>query len=62
MQLTLTSPREEGATVGELARRLGYRAEAAFARACKRVIGVLPGTVKRAPQARPDAFQAVRVG
>lgn len=32
----------------ELADRLGYRSEAAFARAFKRVIGISPGTVKHA--------------
>ena len=37
----------EGATVAELAGRLGYRSEAAFARAFKRVTGVPPGAVKR---------------
>ena len=39
--------KEEGATVAELANRLGYRSEAAFARAFKRVIGVPPGAIKR---------------
>jgi AraC-like DNA-binding protein len=37
-----------GATVGGLADRLGYRSEAAFARAFKRVIGTPPGAVRRA--------------
>ena len=40
----------EGATVAELADRLGYRSEAAFARAFKRVIGIPPGKVKRRAQ------------
>ena len=40
------------ATVAELANRLGYRSEAAFARAFKRVVGVAPGSVKR--DAVPD--------
>ena len=44
----LDSLEEEGATVAELAGRLGYRWEAAFARALKRVIGVPPGAVERA--------------
>src|SRR5215207_7083559 len=35
------------ATVAELADRLGYRSEAAFARAFKRVIGSPPGAVRR---------------
>jgi AraC-like DNA-binding protein len=37
----------EGATVAELADRLGYRSEAAFARAFKRVVGIAPGAVRR---------------
>lgn len=51
MHLALDSLKRERATVAELARRLGYRSEAAFARAFKRVIGVPPGAVKRAPEA-----------
>jgi AraC-like DNA-binding protein len=47
MQLAVNSLKEEGATIGELANRLGYRSEAAFARAFKRVIGMPPGAVKR---------------
>ena len=50
MHVALTALREDGATVAELANRLGYRSEAAFARAFKRVIGVPPGAVKRAPE------------
>jgi AraC-like DNA-binding protein len=49
MQIAVSSLREEGATVAELASRLGYRSEAAFARAFKRVIGVPPGAIKREP-------------
>jgi AraC-like DNA-binding protein len=47
MRVALNALRDEGATVAELANRLGYRSEAAFARAFKRVIGVAPGSVKR---------------
>jgi len=47
MQVAVTALRNDGATVGELASRLGYRSEAAFARAFKRVSGVPPGAVKR---------------
>jgi hypothetical protein len=36
-----------GAPGGAPPHRLGYRSEAAFARAFKRVIGVPPGAVKR---------------
>ena len=46
----VTALKEEGAAVAELASRLGYRSEAAFARAFKRVIGLSPGAVKRAPK------------
>jgi AraC-like DNA-binding protein len=49
MQVALGSLQDEGATVGELANRLGYRSEAAFARAFKRVTGVPPGSVRRRP-------------
>jgi AraC-like DNA-binding protein len=46
-QLAAHLLRDERATVGELAGRLGYRSEAAFARAFKREIGVSPGSVGR---------------
>jgi AraC-like DNA-binding protein len=49
MQVAVNALREEGTTVAELAGRLGYRSEAAFARAFKRVIGTPPGAIKRAP-------------
>ena len=47
MQLAVGSLRDDGATVAEVAGRLGYRSEAAFARAFKRVVGVPPGAVRR---------------
>jgi AraC-like DNA-binding protein len=47
MQVAAGSLRDEGATVGELAARLGYRSEAAFARAFKRITGEAPGAVRR---------------
>jgi hypothetical protein len=46
--LALGALREEEDTVTGLASRLGYRSEAAFSRAIKRVVGVLPGAVRRA--------------
>ncbi len=52
MLVALNALKEEGATVAELASRLGYRSEAEFARAFKRVIDLSPGAVKRAPQAQ----------
>jgi AraC-like DNA-binding protein len=50
MQVAHSALRDERATVGELASRLGYRSESAFARAFKRVIGVPPGAVRRAAE------------
>ena len=47
MQLATGILQEEGATAAELAFRLGYRSEAAFSRAFKRVVGVPPGAVRR---------------
>jgi AraC-like DNA-binding protein len=47
MQLVLDMLRDEGATVAQLASRLGYRSEAAFSRAFKRVVGVAPGAARR---------------
>ena len=47
MQIAHDALCSEGATVAALAERLGYRSEAAFARAFKRVLGTSPGAVKR---------------
>jgi AraC-like DNA-binding protein len=47
MQIAVDSLREGNASVAELASRLGYRSEAAFARAFKRITGVPPGAVRR---------------
>jgi AraC-like DNA-binding protein len=47
MQVAYEALSTEGATVAELTERLGYRSEAALARAFKRVIGKPPGAVKR---------------
>ena len=51
MQVAAEELRQGGASVAEVADRLGYRSEAAFARAFKRVIGVPPGAVRRAGSA-----------
>jgi AraC-like DNA-binding protein len=51
MHLAARALRDEGPTVAELARRFGYRSEAAFARAFKRVMGSPPGAVRRAAHA-----------
>jgi AraC-like DNA-binding protein len=47
MQVATTALREDDASVAELAAALGYRSEAAFARAFKRVVGLPPGAVRR---------------
>jgi AraC-like DNA-binding protein len=47
MHLALATLQDRDATVAELADELGYRSEAAFARAFKRVIGSSPGAVRR---------------
>lgn len=47
MHVALNRLIEGGATVGELADSLGYRSEAAFSRAFKRIVGVAPGTARR---------------
>ncbi|HZN89702.1 MAG TPA: AraC family transcriptional regulator [Thermoleophilaceae bacterium] len=47
MQLAVAALKEEGPTIAQLADRLGYRSEAAFSRAFKRVTGVSPGAIRR---------------
>ena len=47
MQVAVNALQDEGATIAQLAHGLGYRSEAAFARAFKRVMGVAPGSVRR---------------
>jgi AraC-like DNA-binding protein len=56
MQVAVDSLRDGGATVGELANQLGYRSEAAFARAFKRITGVPPGAVRRQPAPDVSTF------
>jgi AraC-like DNA-binding protein len=56
MQVALDSLTAEGATVAELAQRLGYRSEAAFARAFKREIGEAPGAARRRADEDVTAF------
>lgn len=48
MHVALSALREDGALLGELAPRLGYRSEAAFGRAFKRALGIPPGAARRA--------------
>jgi AraC-like DNA-binding protein len=47
MQVAYAALQGGAKSVGPLSRELGYRSEAAFARAFKRVIGVAPGAVRR---------------
>lgn len=47
MHAALHCLKEQGAHVGELALRFGYRSEAAFSRAFKRIVGVAPAAVRR---------------
>ena len=47
MQLAQEALQQEGARIGDVAGRLGYRSEAAFSRAFKRLMGVSPGQVRR---------------
>jgi AraC-like DNA-binding protein len=51
MQLAQVALRDEGVSVSQVARRLGYRSEAAFRRAFKRMMGVSPGAVRRSGSA-----------
>lgn len=52
MHVATTWLREGDVTVAELASRLGYRSEAAFSRAFKRVLGESPGAVRRSAGTR----------
>ena len=58
MQLAQSALESESVSVAELADRYGYRSEAAFARAFKRVIGIPPGAVRRSRADAPDSIAA----
>ena len=60
MQVAVAALKGEGAMVGELADRLGYRSEAAFSRAFKRVIGTSPGAVRRSAAEEDPALTGGR--
>lgn len=49
MQIAMAALRDEPTTVAQLADRLGYHSEAAFARTFKRYTGMPPGGVRRLP-------------
>jgi AraC-like DNA-binding protein len=48
MHVALTSLQENKAPLTEIARRVGYRSEAAFSRAFKRIVGLAPGQARAA--------------
>jgi AraC-like DNA-binding protein len=58
MHVAVAALKDEGATVGQLAERLGYRSEAAFSRAFKRVIGISPGAIRRSAGEQDRALVA----
>lgn len=58
MHVAVAALKEEGATVSQLADRLGYRSEAAFSRAFKRVIGVPPGAIRKSAAEQDRALFA----
>jgi AraC-like DNA-binding protein len=62
MHVAVAALKDEGATVGQLADRLGYRSEAAFSRAFKRVIGVSPGAIRRSASEQDGALLAAGAG
>lgn len=62
MQVARSWLTEDGATVAEVAGRLGYRSEAAFSRAFKRTIGTSPGAVSSSARGRPAHGTAPRAG
>ncbi len=47
MQVAANHLREDRLTVPEIAHRVGYQAEAAFAKVFKRLLGVAPGQLRR---------------
>jgi AraC-like DNA-binding protein len=47
MYVAMDVLREQGASVAEVADRLGYQSEAAFSRAFKRILSVSPGKIRR---------------
>jgi AraC-like DNA-binding protein len=62
MHVTECALRDEDVTVGEVAARFGYRSEAAFARAFKRVTRMPPGAARRATHAPAAGSAALSAG
>ncbi|MEJ3658840.1 AraC family transcriptional regulator [Actinomycetes bacterium KLBMP 9759] len=61
MHTAMTWLTDDTMTVGEISRRLGYRSEAAFSRAFKRVIGVAPGAARRAAVTDRDVLASTQL-
>ena len=59
MHVALTWLKEDDASVGEMASRLGYESEAAFSRAFKRFLGFPPGAVRKAKSGQPAEAPSV---
>ena len=62
MHVAVAALQAEGVTIGQLADRLGYRSEAAFSRAFKRVIGVSPGAIRKGAGEQDPALVAAAAG
>ena len=62
MHVAVAALKDEGATIAQLADRLGYRSEAAFSRAFKRVIGAAPGAIRRRAGEQDRAMIAAAPG
>jgi AraC-like DNA-binding protein len=59
MNVALDALGEDDVTIAQLADRLGYRSEAAFSRAFKRLVGMSPGAVRKRALARPSRILPV---
>jgi len=55
MYVAMNYLREERATIGEVAARVGYQSEAAFSRAFKRGTGLSPGAARKSAGDQPEA-------
>jgi AraC-like DNA-binding protein len=60
MQTTLGWLKDQRGSVSDAAHRLGYASEASFSRAFKQVIGMAPGTARRASNETPNKWPAFR--
>jgi AraC-like DNA-binding protein len=58
MQIAAAALKNDSATVGQLTIQLGYRSEAAFRRAFKRITGISPGAIRKARRTESHASPA----